>query len=380
MLRSRKATSWPNAVLATALALSLAGCGGRPPADVLAVDPNYKTYRDTIDIFAASNRTVAHFADVETFANGRARAVGYEHISVSIPPNHKPGQIEWPTTGRVDPTTDFKTVAHEQLDRQQFMADVDAAAAARNGRVVVFVHGFNTLYQEAVYRFAQITKDADFKGTPVMFSWPSRGEVSLYLADRESVSYSRDMFEQFLIDLSRRKGVREINILGHSMGTLLVMETLEIMAIKGHRDLGGKLDSVVLASPDIDRDVFRRQLDNIGRLRSPLVVISSKNDSALAFASLLDGQNERVGLITAEDPAVVMAAKKYNVLLVDTTALKSSDPLNHTTFAHNQALLSAIGAGLSQPASEKAGALSVQQVGTQLLKLPVKAYQTVTGQ
>ena len=63
--------------------------------------------------------------------------------------------------------------------------------------------------------------------------------------------------------------VKSIDIIAHSMGTWLTMETLRQLAIAGDRDLGGKLGYVVLASPDIDVDVFKKQMMRYGKPDQP---------------------------------------------------------------------------------------------------------------
>jgi esterase/lipase superfamily enzyme len=59
------------------------------------------------------------------------------------------------------------------------------------------VHGFNNRFDDAVYRFAQIVHDSKVPAIPVLFTWPSRGEMKLraYTYDRESANYSRDALE-----------------------------------------------------------------------------------------------------------------------------------------------------------------------------------------
>ncbi|MGK8642933.1 alpha/beta hydrolase [Brucella anthropi] len=42
---------------------------------------------------------------------------------------------------------------------------------------------------EAVYRFAQLVHDAKIDAAPVLFTWPSRGNVLDYVYDRESTIY-----------------------------------------------------------------------------------------------------------------------------------------------------------------------------------------------
>jgi esterase/lipase superfamily enzyme len=72
--------------------------------------------------------------------------------------------------------------------------------AKQTGRskVLVFVHGFNNRFDDAVYRFAQIVHDSKAQVIPVLFTWPSLGETRLraYTYDRESANYSRDALER----------------------------------------------------------------------------------------------------------------------------------------------------------------------------------------
>ena len=62
--------------------------------------------------------------------------------------------------------------------------------------------------------------DLKAEGIPVLFTWPSRGEVRLsaYGYDGESANYSRDALEQLLDTLAANPQVKEVNILAHSMG------------------------------------------------------------------------------------------------------------------------------------------------------------------
>ena len=70
--------------------------------------------------------------------------------------------------------------------------------------------------------------------------------------------------------LSKSRGVKSIDIIAHSMGNWLAMETLRQLAIAGNRDLNGKLGYVVLASPDIDVDIFKKQMSPLRQARQAL--------------------------------------------------------------------------------------------------------------
>ena len=296
-------------------------------------------------------------------------------MTVSIPKSHEPGKVEWPDTGPPDPQRNFITTDGGIFDPKEFLNRI--RARAREGgpeanSVLVFVHGYNNRYQESVYRFVQIIHDSGYKGTAVLFAWPSRGAATLYLADRESVAYSRDYLETTLREIAAVPEVHEVNILAHSMGNWLAVETLRQAAMKGHRDFNGKLNNVVLASPDIDANVFRTQLDVIGRLRKPMTVLVSRDDKALSWARTFAGGVDRVGEVPADDPRVIAAAARYNLRVVDLTNLQGSSNYNHNKFAESDAVLKAIGQGLaSEGQGPQAGVYeAVVNAGTSLLKIP----------
>jgi esterase/lipase superfamily enzyme len=155
------------------------------------------------------------------FSGERAESVSFAAITVSIPPDsvRKVGTIQWPTSLPGDARRDFVTVSANYLERRQFDTAI-AAAATGSRKVVVFVHGFNNRFDDAVYRFAQITHDSKIEQIPVLFTWPSKGEMALraYTYDRESANYSRDALEELLDMLSRHPGVSEVTVVAHSMG------------------------------------------------------------------------------------------------------------------------------------------------------------------
>ncbi len=68
---------------------------------------------------------------------------------------------------------------------------VGAGPSAR----LVFVHGFNNKFEDAVFRFAQIVHDSGAEVAPVLFTWPSKGSVLAYGYDRESTNFSRNGLE-----------------------------------------------------------------------------------------------------------------------------------------------------------------------------------------
>src|SRR5262249_7703151 len=143
----------------------------------------------------------------EMFGGERGEGVSYAAITVSIPPDsaRKAGQVQWPASVPGNPQRDFVTMSADFLEERAFSTAVSIAAKqSGRSRVLVFVHGFNNRFDDAVYRFAQIVHDSKSEGIPVLFTWPSRGELRLsaYGYDRESANYSRDALERLLDTLA----------------------------------------------------------------------------------------------------------------------------------------------------------------------------------
>lgn len=332
-----------------------AGCSPRPPAEVLIPADRAPSYTPKARLLVATTRAHPHSGDPDAFTAERARMLNFADVTVSIPTRHKVGQIEWPDQTPPDPAYHFITVDRVSLDRRQFLDQIRARARAggpEHDEVLVFVHGYNTLYQEAVYRFAQIVHDTGFQGTAILFAWPSQGATSLYVADREASTYSRDYLEQLILDVSTLPEVRRVNLMAHSLGNWPLMEALRQARLKGHVTFNGKLGEVILAAPDIDVGVFRTQLDTIGHLPRPLTLLVSRDDNALALARALAGGIDRVGAPDLADPRVAAAAKLYNLRVIDITDVKGLDSTNHNKFAQSRVITEAIGRGL---ASEHSG-------------------------
>ena len=201
-------------------------------------------------------------------------------------------------------------------------------AANHRHHALVFVHGYNTRFEEAVYRFAQIAHDSGADVVPVLFTWPSRGRALEYLYDRESANYSRDGLEAVLQSLVDDKQVSEVSILAHSLGNWVAVEALRQMAIR-HGGLPDKIKNIMLASPDIDVDVFRREIAEIenGHKPPPVTLFVSQDDKALGLSQLIAGDEPRLGAVDPTREPYRGILEQANVHVVDLTALATDDPV-----------------------------------------------------
>ncbi|MEP6564291.1 MAG: alpha/beta hydrolase [Mesorhizobium sp.] len=337
-------------VLALAFALAVTGCANQNTHDLLNKTPITAPASDiaaTHEIFVATTRQQATKDPRQVFDGDRSLTTSYARVDVTVPKVHQVGAIERAKgSANSNPARDFTAtgVTHYD-DASQFTKAVGADIAMRGDRALVFVHGFNNGFDDGIYRLTQIAHDTKYPGTPVLFSWASSGKATGYIYDKESANAARDDLEATLRMLAKTK-VKSIDVIAHSMGTWVTMEALRQLAITGDRDLGGKLGYVILASPDIDVDVFKKQMIRYGKPDKPFAVLLSADDRALKFSSLISGDKPRVG-----DYGNAADLASYGVAVVDLSQTKGGDDgLNHAKFADNPFLVQLLGKRLSTPA------------------------------
>lgn len=314
------------------LAVVLPGCATRPGPEVLtpvAIAPGAKT----LQVYVATTRE-RQSASENVFTADRANALNFAKFAISVPPNHKPGEIEMPTNP-TDPQTSFAVVDQAVMSEADFQNTVapQRADRRRKQKVFVFVHGYNNNFQESLFRLAQLQADAKIDGIPILFSWPSQGEVVAYAADQEAASHSRDYLMTLLTMLTRSPEVGDILVVGHSVGAMLTADALQQLRTEGKNQVIARLGRVVLAAPDINAQTFRAQVQAIGPLKPPLLVLVSKDDGALKMSSFLSGGGvPRIGALDVNDPVVQEAALKAKVQVVDISQLESRDGMKHDQF------------------------------------------------
>jgi esterase/lipase superfamily enzyme len=111
--------------------------------------------------------------------------------------------------------------------------------------------------------------------------------------------------------------------------------------VQGDRNFGGRLGDVVLASPDIDIDVFKSQLRDYGPPDRPFIVVTSARDRALNISGFIAGRRRAGDYVDAKDMA------SYGVIVADLSDVGAGGSLNHTTFAENPVIVRMLGARLT---------------------------------
>jgi esterase/lipase superfamily enzyme len=334
----------------------LTGCASRNESVLqpLAAAP-YDTGR--VDMLVATTRKAVDDPGLR-YSGDRAMTISLDRILVSIPPDRarKVGDVQWPARAPADPEKEFAVVATSKITSEKQVGDWFRKNRNRKRQALIFVHGFNNTYSDAVFRFAQIVHDARTDAAPILFSWPSRASALGYLYDKESTNYSRRALEDLIIQAAESPDVGDITILAHSMGTWLTTEALRGVAMR-NKKIPAKVSAVILASPDIDTDVFRRQMLEMGTVRPHFTILSSTQDKALDLSRWLSGGIDRVGGLDLSPYAADL--ERLGVSVIDTSTISAGDPLGHTTFAESPEIVRLLGRRIAgQPLEGDRGSLA----------------------
>ncbi|PTQ72619.1 alpha/beta hydrolase [Celeribacter persicus] len=317
-------------------ALALSGCS--VPQMTIPPDISDIPVARRRDLLVVTNRRVSAAQGLE-FDSLRSDRMFYCDYGISVPPDRKPGEFSFPRS-TLDPDRQFFVTQSTHFpDERGFLNRLNARLRTlpkgeRN--VVLFVHGYNVSYPGAVFRAAQIATDFDLGQPMVLFSWPSAGRLSRYAYDRDSVLYARTALAETLRMLCKSHA-ENIMVLAHSMGGLLAMEALKRLALQGDRRTLSRLIGVALVQPDIDVDLFRRQVVDLRPYDVDLAVFASRRDRALKISAVLTGGHPRVG--EAEN---IEDLRRLGVVVIDTSGAPMGDPLGHAALMRSPALLSMI--------------------------------------
>ena len=312
-------------VVAIASAILCSGCSRLSQGSLLPVAQANTEGTSLVPVLVATKRKRSAAENGEMFNSDPADEVSYASLTVSIPPDamRKTGEIQWPNTSPGDPQQSFITTSANYLDQKPFAVALSTAAKTTGrGKVLVFVHGFNTRFDEAIYRFAQIIHDANAPAVPILFSWPSRGTVGLraYQDDRESATNSRDALEQLLDTIAANPNVKEVSIVCHSMGCFLTLEALWSKATRRGK-VGDKVKNVLLVAPDVDVSLFRTQMQQMGSDRPRFALMVSQDDRALKLSESISGGITRLGNVDPEQEPYKTDFQRERITVFDLTDL-----------------------------------------------------------
>jgi esterase/lipase superfamily enzyme len=282
------------------------------------------------------------------YGSARAKALSLGVAQVTVPKYdravgaiRRPRQVAYlrfeGLNEKEDPTKHFTIGNLRDLDRTAFFAMANAQGAkAREFKdhAFVFVHGYNTTFENGVFRAAQLAHDMGFDGVPYVFSWPSKGETIGYPYDRDSVDVSAAHLADFLDLVAKRSSAKKIHIVAHSMGARLVLDT--VFPARSGAPKIPKLDQIIFAAADVDSSVLEQRSAAIVKSGLSVTSYASKNDHALTVSKTFAGGVPRAGDVGEKGPLVAAGVDTVDISETSTSIFGG---LNHASFAERAHVL-----------------------------------------
>lgn len=226
---------------------------------------------------------------------------------VRIPSTHQPGELGSPLWKRlltqvddritVDPATVLAPDAFAR-DVRSFLARLDPA----DRNVFVFIHGFNTTFDDAARRAAQLGFDLKVPGITAFYSWPSRGSVTAYLTDVSSIEASEEHIADFLVKVTALADRGKVHLIAHSMGNRGLLRAMHRATTQAALRSGTRFGQIFLAAPDVDAKLFRQLASVYPQVSERTTLYVADQDKAIAAMAWLS-EGERAG---GTPPVLVM--------------------------------------------------------------------------
>ena len=287
---------------------------------------NKKDYIE-IPVSFATDRNDTKDSDLNERFGGERAELQYGRTIVSIPYTHKLGEIERPSYWKLEFSEDPKKhVMMQSLQKQNkddFFNQMKERIAKNGKSTFLFVHGYNVTFTDAAMRTAQITFDLRFSGEPVFYSWPSQGSTTGYTVDEANIEWARLNMKNFLRDYLTRTEADDAYLVAHSMGNRGLTKAL-IELMNENPELKDKITEVILAAPDIDADVFRRDIapQMVQKIAKPITLYVSSDDLALIASRKVHGI-KRAG-DAGKGVVIVKGVETIDASGVDTSFLSHS--------------------------------------------------------
>jgi esterase/lipase superfamily enzyme len=311
----------------------------RPPATIeMEVAPNYYTMK----VFYATDRSATGQTDPTNFYGSDRdpnETLSLGTCEVSIPRDHRPGELEAPSIWKLefheDPEKHVVLLGVHPEAQNQFYSDLaSTVTASENKEAFVFIHGYKTTFKDAARRTGQLAYDLNFHGAAIFYSWPSKGDLDGYPADEGTIIWTTRHLTAFLQQVALQSKAKTVHLIAHSMGNRALTQALADLAMP----LGGTAQphfrEVILAAPDVDRDIFKQLAGAIGKSADRVTLYASSNDEALAASKRLH-DFPRAGE-AGQNLLVVRGIDTIDVSTVDTSLL------GHSYFGDNTSVISDI--------------------------------------
>jgi esterase/lipase superfamily enzyme len=327
------------------------GSGAPSPAPPPGVPAQPESDWDVVPVFYGTDRVHKDEPKRIAYTADRASRLELGHALVTVPKTHQVPNIERPFAIRVpfinvtiyeqpeDPKQHFTIRELKALTREEFIELARkriGGSTSYKDQAVVFVHGYNTTFDYALFRAAQMAYDLKFDGATFLYSWPSGAAFTGYGYDRESSEQAEPYLREYIELVVKDTGAKSVSVIAHSMGNMPLLRVLQ--SLGPSLPPGVQLNQIILAAPDVDRNLFENLAANIKQYGRGVTLYCSSNDRAMAAARRVAGGIPRAGDVPAIGPIVLAGIDTIDVSQTSTDYLA----LNHSSYAEKGALLNDI--------------------------------------
>lgn len=305
---------------------------GKPYRDVRVI---FATNRNALSGLKNSSPNARSWFGTDVSKNNELQ-VGCAIISVPtnaqshelMPTQYSQGWMKDPAPQKKDDAKLFRVRAVKQLGiapasasaQRLKLVDRELGTFDNKQRGLIFVHGYNTSFENALLRTAQLAASIEYPGRVYLFSWPSAEQPLSYMSDMDSAERSELHLSGYLRAILRDGAIRRLDIVAHSMGSQMT-----IRALGDLRDLffarhDISLGQVIFAAPDVAVSVFTEKIREISYLAPSITVYGSAKDKALGLSRTLRGTEKRLGQI--------LDIKEIPVELPKLTVIDATTPSN----------------------------------------------------
>jgi esterase/lipase superfamily enzyme len=249
----------------------------------LTLGDNDMTWEEARDISLLKNRTDKYPIKITAVEETGILAESYSHF--------RPPKI----TNIEQPGKEFAAKINEKL------------AKSKRKDIYIYVHGYKVVFENPLLVAAELWHFLGYDGVFIAYSWPSTPKTLAYFSDLETTSLSAYNLRILLEYLAMDTDAENINIIGYSAGTRVVINALNQLALI-HKNKDKKtfrkqlrIGHVILTGSDFDRQLFGAYIDEgILNVSKSFTVYLSEMDKALGMSKWVF-KRDRLGQMWDED-------------------------------------------------------------------------------
>jgi esterase/lipase superfamily enzyme len=207
-------------------------------------------------------------------------------------------------------------------------------ALSKKKDIYIYVHGYRTIFEDPLLVGTSFWHYMGYDGVFIAYAWPATPRSLAYFGDIDTARMTNRNLRLFLEYLSTKTQVEDIHIIGYSMGTRVVTDTIRDISLLSRNITyqkmrkNFKIGNIILIGSDIERGVFGTYLlDGLLRVPKTITIYASETDSAVSFSRWLFERN-RLGEswgTNLPDPRYIEFMKKNTSLrFIDVTGAENA--------------------------------------------------------